>query len=247
MITGPEPGLTRDAIASEYAWKGRTIRLFDTAGLRRKARVTEAAEKLATSDAIRAIRFAEVVVLVVDVERPFEHQDLTIGALAIEEGRALVIAVNKWDLETEKQKKLKELKDILEDGLSQVPGVPMVTISALAERGIDKLMLAIVSAYEMWNRRVGTPELNRWLQEATDRHAPPMARGRRNRIRFITQPSSRPPTFIAFCSHPEHLPKAYVRYLVNSMRQAFKLPGVPIRFNLRKGDNPYAGRARQRK
>ncbi len=242
MITGPEPGLTRDAIAAELAWKGRAFRLFDTAGLRRKARITEKAEKLATGDALRAIRFAEVVVLLVDVTRPFEHQDLTIGNLVTEEGRALVIAVNKWDLETEKQKKLKELRHLLENGLSQVPGVAMVPISALAERGTDKLMQAIVDAYTVWNKRVSTPQLNRWLQEALDRHAPPASKGRRIRIRFMTQPSTRPPTFVAFCSQPQDLPKSYTRYLLNSLRDAFGLPGVPIRLNLRKGENPYANK-----
>jgi GTP-binding protein len=240
MITGPEPGLTRDAVAADLTWTGRTFRLFDTAGLRRKARVTELAEKLATSDAVRAIRFAEVVVLLVDVTRPFEHQDLTIGNLVTEEGRALVIAVNKWDLETEKQKKLKELRHLLDNGLSQVPGVAMVPISALAERGTDKLMQAVIDAYEVWNKRVATPALNRWLQEALERHAPPASKGRRIRLRFMTQPSTRPPTFVAFCSQPQDLPKSYTRYLLNSLRTAFGLPGVPIRLSLRKGSNPYA-------
>ena len=240
MITGPEPGLTRDAVATDFAWQGRPVRLFDTAGLRRKARISEKAEQLAASDAVRAIRFAEVVVLLIDAERPFEHQDLTIGDLVETEGRALVVAVNKWDLVPDKQKKLKELRETLDERLAQLPGVSMIAISAIAGRGLDKLMKAVFDSYEMWNRRVSTPNLNRWLGEALDRHAPPASKGRRVKIRFMTQPSSRPPTFVAFCSRPDALPKAYLRYLTNSLRDAFGLAGVPIRFKLRKGDNPFA-------
>ena len=242
MITGPEPGLTRDAVASDFGWGGRSVRLFDTAGLRRKARITEKAEKLSASDAIRAIRFAEVVVLLTDAQTPLEHQDLTIADHVEQEGRALVLAVNKWDLVTEKQKALKDLRDTVTVRLSQLPDVPLVTVSALAERGLDKLRDAVFSTYERWNRRVATPDLNRWLAGALDRHTPPASRGRRVKIRFMTQPSSRPPTFIAFCSIPEALPKSYVRYLTKSLRDTFDLPGVPIRFRLRKGDNPFAGK-----
>ncbi|KAB2940644.1 MAG: ribosome biogenesis GTPase Der [Hyphomicrobium sp.] len=240
MITGPEPGLTRDSVPSDVEWSGRKIRLFDTAGLRRKAKITETAEKLSASDAIRAIRFAEVVVLLIDAERPFEHQDLTIGDLVTEEGRALVVAVNKWDLVEDKQGKLKQLRETLSERLSQVPGVALVPLSALSGRGIDKLAKAVLEAYDTWNRRVSTPDLNRWLAEALGRHAPPAVSGRRIKIRYITQPSTRPPTFIAFCSRPEELPKSYLRYLTNSLREAFDLPGVPLRINLRKGDNPFA-------
>ncbi|MFZ4809352.1 MAG: ribosome biogenesis GTPase Der [Hyphomicrobiaceae bacterium] len=239
MITGPEPGLTRDAIASDFVWKDRSFRLFDTAGLRRKARVHEKAEQLATSDTIRALRFAEVVVLVVDAEHPFEHQDLTIGHMVTEEGRAFVIAVNKWDLVTDKQRQLKDLRETTVQSLAQVPGVPLVTISALADRGLDMLMDAIVSAYETWNKRVPTPDLNRWLREAMERHAPPAPTGRRIKIRYITQPSTRPPTFVAFCSRPQDLPNSYTRYLLNSLRETFGMPGVPIRLNLKKGGNPF--------
>lgn len=240
MITGPEPGLTRDSVPSDVEWSGRKIRLFDTAGLRRKAKITETAEKLSASDAIRAIRFAEVVVLLIDAERPFEHQDLTIGDLVTEEGRALVVAVNKWDLVEDKQRKLKQLRETLSERLSQVPGVALVPLSALSGRGVDKLAKAVLEAYDTWNRRVSTPDLNRWLAEALGRHAPPAVSGRRIKIRYITQPSTRPPTFIAFCSRPEELPKSYLRYLTNSLREAFDLPGVPLRINLRKGDNPFA-------
>jgi GTP-binding protein len=244
MITGPEPGLTRDTVASDIAWQGRTIRLFDTAGLRRKAKVTELAEKLSTSDTVRAIRFAEVVVLLLDAERGIEHQDLSIGDLVTEEGRAIVIALNKWDLIEEKQQALKELFRKIAEGLAQVPGVTVVPISAASEKGLDKLLRAIVTASEIWNRRVPTHELNRWLGEALARHAPPAPSGRRLKIRYMTQPSTRPPTFVAFCSRPDALPKTYQKYLINSLRDTFDLPGVPIRLNLRGGDNPFAPKRR---
>jgi len=244
MITGPEPGLTRDAVASDLTWSGRTVRLYDTAGLRRKAKVTETAEKLSTSDAVRAIRFAEVVVLLVDAERPFEHQDLTIGDLVTQEGRALVVAVNKWDLVEDKQRTLKELRQTLGERLAQVPGVALIPVSALSGRGVERLGPAVLAAYDTWNRRIGTADLNRWLEEAVARHSPPAAHGRRIKIRYMTQASARPPTFIAFCSRPEELPKSYLRYLSNSLREAFDLPGVPLRLNLRKGENPYAKRKR---
>ena len=240
MITGPEPGLTRDAVATDFVWGDRPIRIFDTAGLRRKARISETAEKLAASDAVRAIRFAEVVVVLIDAEHPFEHQDLTIADMVTEEGRALVIAVNKWDLVADKQKKLKEFRETADERLAQVAGVPVVAISALAGRGLDKLMAAVLRSYETWNRRVPTPDLNRWLGEALERHAPPASKGRRIKIRFMTQPSARPPTFVAFCQRAEGLPQAYLRYLINSLRATFDLPGVPIRFKLRKGENPFA-------
>jgi GTP-binding protein len=240
MITGPEPGLTRDAVATDLVWGGRPVRLFDTAGLRRKARITEAAEKLSASDAVRAIRFAEVVVLLVDAERALEHQDLAIADLVETEGRALVVAVNKWDLVQERQRTLQALRSALGERLAQVQGVPLVTLSALAGQGLDKLEKAVFAAYERWNRRVPTPDLNRWLAEATGRHNPPAAKGRRIKLRFMTQVSARPPTFVAFCSQPQGLPQAYLRYLTNSLRETFDLPGVPIRLKLRKGDNPYA-------
>ena len=245
MITGPEPGLTRDSIASDVEWSGRRIRLFDTAGLRRKARISERAEKLSASDAIRAIRFAEVVVLLIDAERPLEHQDLTIGDMVAQEGRALVVAVNKWDLVDNKQRMLKELRETLGERLAQVPGVALVPISALAEKGLDKLARAVLDAYEVWNKRVSTADLNRWLGEALARHSPPASAGRQIKIRYVTQPSTRPPSFVAFCSKPGDLPQSYIRYLTNSLRQAFAMPGVPIRFSLRKGENPYAGRRRR--
>jgi GTPase len=242
MITGPEPGLTRDAVSSDLVWKGRKIQLFDTAGLRKRARIHATAEKLSASDTVRALRFAEVVVLLVDVSAPFEHQDLTIAELATDEGRALVLAVNKWDTVENKQAKLKELHDMLGDRLSQVQGVTMVPISALGDKGLDKLMAAVIAAHDIWNKRITTNQLNRWLIEAVGRHAPPAASGRRIKIRYMTQASIRPPTFVAFCSKPEDVPKSYVRYLTNGLREAFKMPGVPIRFNLRRSDNPFSTR-----
>lgn len=240
MITGPEPGLTRDSIASDIDWSGRSVRLYDTAGLRRKSRIEERAEKLSASDTVRAIRFAEVVVLLIDAERGIEHQDLTIGQMVTDEGRALVVAINKWDTETDKQSRLSAMRETIAEKLSQVPGVPVITVSALAEQGLDKLMDNVVRAYEVWNRRVSTPDLNNWLREAVERHRPPAVKGRRVRIRYMTQPSTRPPTFIAFCSQPKGLPPSYIRYLTNGLRETFGLPGTPIRFNLRKGANPYS-------
>ena len=242
MITGPEPGLTRDSIGVDFAWGGRPMRLFDTAGLRRKSRIDERAEKLSASDTVRALRFAEVVVLLIDAERPFEHQDLTIGAMVADEGRALVVAVNKWDLVSEKQRLMKDLRETVGDKLAQVPGVPLVTLSALAEQGLEKLMGAVVEAHTVWNRRVPTSALNDWLRAAIDRHPPPARQGRRVKIRYMTQPSTRPPTFVAFTSQPAGLPKSYLRYLTNGLRDTFDLPGTPIRFSLRKSNNPYADR-----
>ncbi|MGD9803970.1 MAG: ribosome biogenesis GTPase Der [Hyphomicrobiaceae bacterium] len=240
MITGPEPGLTRDSVATDLVWKGRRVRMFDTAGLRRKARISEVAEKLSASDALRAIRFAEVVVLLIDATHPFEQQDLVIGNRIIEEGRALVIAVNKWDAIDDKSRALKDLRETVDEKFADASGVSVVPVSALSGRGIDKVMDAVLAAHDVWNKRVSTAALNRWLQEALDRHTPPASSGRRIRIRYVTQPSSRPPTFVAFCSKPGDLPASYIRYLVNSLREAFDMPGTPVRFSLRKGANPYA-------
>lgn len=240
MITGPEPGLTRDSIASDLMWGEQPVRIVDTAGLRKKARIEEKAEKLAASDAVRSMRMAEVVILLVDATHPLEQQDLIIGEMALDEGRALVVAINKWDLIEDKQAKLKDIKETLALSLAQAPDVPLVTLSALSGRGIDRLRHAVVDIYAVWNKRVSTHKLNEWLNVALQRHAPPTAKGRRIKIRFMTQPSTRPPTFVAFCSQPTGLPKSYMRYLTNSLRDAFQLPGVPIRINLRKGDNPFA-------
>ena len=240
MITGPEAGITRDAIAVELNWQGKELRLFDTAGLRRKMRVEGSAEELAVGDALRAIRFAEVVVLLLDAERPFEKQDLQIADLIVEEGRALVIAVNKWDLVRAPQARLAELRETCKRLLPQIKGVAFVPVSALTGKGIDALMGAVLAADGLWNRRLPTHALNQWLREAVDAHSPPAVSGRRIKLRYITQSNARPPTFVLFCSRPKALPEAYVRYLVNSLRETFDLGGVPIRLHLRKGENPYA-------
>ena len=240
MITGPEAGITRDAIATELEWNGRSLRLFDTAGLRRKMRVEGRAEELSVGDALKAIRFAEVVVLLLDAEHPFEKQDLQIADLIAEEGRALVIAINKWDLVGDPNKRLRELREECQRLLPQVKGVSLVPVSALGATGLDNLLRAIISADELWNRRLPTHALNQWLQDAVDAHSPPAVSGRRIKLRYITQANARPPTFIVFCSRPKALPDSYSRYLVNSLRESFDMPGVPIRLNLRKGANPYA-------
>jgi GTP-binding protein len=240
MITGPEAGLTRDAIAAEFAWKGKKVRLFDTAGLRRKARITARPETLAVGDALRAIRFAEVVVLLLDAETPFEKQDLTIADLVEREGRGLVFAVNKWDLVTEPQSRLAELKTAAERTLTQLVGAPLVPVSALSGNGLDKLMQAAFKVYEAWNKRIPTAELNRWFASALDKHQPPAVSGRRIKLRYITQSNARPPTFIVFSSRPKALPDSYLRYLVNDLKKAFGLGPTPVRLHVRKTKNPYA-------
>ena len=246
LLTGPEAGITRDAIAVDWRWGDRDFRLFDTAGLRRKARVQEKLEKLAVGDALHAVRFAEVVILVLDVGQPFEKQDLQIADLVESEGRAIVIALDKWDLVTDRQRTMADLKENAEHLLPQIAGVALVPVSGVTGDGIDRLMEAVVRTHGLWNRRVATARLNRWLPEILERHPPPAVAGRRIKLRYLTQAKARPPTFIAFCSRPEALPDAWRRYLVNALRADFGLPGVPIRLTLRKGENPYEGRKRSR-
>ena len=246
LITGPEAGITRDAIAVELQWGGRPLRLFDTAGLRRKMRMEGKAEQLSVGDALRAIRFAEVAVLLLDEQQPFEKQDLQIADLIVQEGRALVIAVNKWDLVTEPQKRLAELRETCDRLLPQIRGVLLVPVSGLRGRGLDKLMAAVFAAEELWNKRLPTRALNQWLAEAVEAHPPPAVSGRRIKLRYMTEANARPPTFILFCSRPKALPDSYVRYLVNALRDTFDMKGVPIRLHLRKGDNPYAREAKDR-
>ncbi|MFO1185016.1 MAG: ribosome biogenesis GTPase Der [Bauldia sp.] len=242
MLTGPEAGTTRDSIAVEWTRQGRRFRLHDTAGLRRKARVVEKLEKLSVADTLRAIRFAEVVIIVIDVEQPFERQDLAIAHLVTEEGRAAVIALDKWDLVFDRQQKLAELRAMADRLLPQIRGVPVLPVSGLTGEGIDRLLQAADEAAEVWSRRVPTAALNRWLTDVLEHHPPPAVTGRRIRLRYMTQAKARPPTFVAFCSRPEALPDAYRRYLLNGLRDTFDLPGVPIRLLLRKGENPYEGR-----
>jgi len=240
VITGPEPGVTRDAIAIEWAWRDRKVRLFDTAGLRKRARVSEDIEKLSTADTRRAIQFAEVVVLVIDATQGVERQDLQIARQVAEEGRALLIAINKWDLVDDRRAAMSELRERIETSLPQVRGLPIVTLSAETGDGVDDLLPAVVGIHAVWSSRVATGPLNRWLEQAVERHPPPVVDGRRVRLRFATQVKARPPTFAFFTSKPTELPESYLRYLVNGLREAFALPGVPVRIVLRKGANPYA-------
>jgi len=242
LLTGPEAGITRDAIAVDWSYRGRTLRLIDTAGLRRRARATEKVEKLSAADTRRAIDFAQVVILLIDAGMPMEKQDLTIARQVIDEGRALVIAVNKWDACADREAAMRAVRDRLTRSLPQVQGVPVVTLSALRGQNLDRLMRAVFAAYEVWNRRVPTAALNRWLGEITAAHPPPAPGGRRLRLRYMTQAKTRPPGFILFCSRPQALPDSYLRYLENALRRDFDLPGTPIRMSLRKGENPYAER-----
>lgn len=240
LLTGSEAGITRDAIEVEWRYRDRPLKLVDTAGLRRRARVMEKLEKLSVEDTRRAIQFAHVVVLVLDAQMMLEKQDLTIARMVIEEGRALVIAANKWDAVTDREQALRDLRDRFEISLPQVKGAPYITVSALRGRNLDKLFDAVFAVYDVWNTRISTARLNRWLSHKTEAHPPPLARGRRIRLRYMTQIKARPPTFAAFVSLPEELPEAYTRYLVNGLREDFDLPGTPIRFITRKGKNPYA-------
>ena len=244
LLTGPEAGITRDAIAVEVTWQDRRFRVHDTAGMRRRARIEEKLEKLSVADALNAVRFAEVVVLLVDAQRPFEEQDLRIADLIEREGRALVIGMNKWDLVEHAPGAIKKLREETDHWLPQVKGVPVVAVSGLTGEGLDRLMQAVVDAHEVWNRRAGTSALNRWLAEVAASHPPPAVSGRAIRLDYITQPKSRPPTFVLFTSRADAIPDAYRRYLVNNLRESFDLPGTPIRLMLREKKNPYAKRGR---
>ncbi len=239
LLTGPEAGITRDSILVPWEYEGRVINLVDTAGMRRKARIEAKLEKLAVSDSLRSIQYAEVVVLLLDAQIPFEKQDLALADLVEREGRAMVIAVNKWDTVEDKNLKLAELREQCERFLPQLKGIPLVTISGLQGRNIDKLMQAIFAIERRWNGHVSTAKLNRWLSAMTESHPPPAVSGRRLKLRYMTQAKIRPPSFIIFCSRPEAVPNAYQRYLVNGLREAFDLPGTPIRMWLRGGKNPF--------
>jgi GTPase len=239
MLTGPEAGITRDAISSDWTWKGRGIKLWDTAGIRRKSRVQQKVEKLSVADALRAIRFAECVVVLIDATMPIERQDLTLCDLVGREGRAVVLALSKWDAVEDKAGTLREVTSKMEDVLPEIRGVPVVTLSAMQGRGIDKLMKAVLDADRRWNIRITTSKLNRWLEGALERNAPPAPSGRRIKIRYATQANARPPTFAIFGNQLTKLPESYLRYLMNGLRADFGLDGVPIRFSLRGGKNPY--------
>ncbi len=246
LLTGPEAGITRDAISVAKDWGGTPVRVFDTAGMRKRARVQDKLEKLSVADGLRAVRFAEVVVVLLDAQIPFETQDLRIADLAEEEGRAVVVALNKWDLVEDRAARLKELKALFDKSLPQLRGAPLVTVSAASGQGLGRLRAAILSAHAVWNRRIPTARLNQWLAAMTAAHPPPAPGGRRIRLRYMTQVKTRPPGFVLMCSNPEELPDAYRRYLVGGLREGFDMPGTPIRlmFRSQADKNPYKGRSK---
>ncbi len=240
MLTGPEAGVTRDAITVAWEWKGRKINLVDTAGLRKQSRVSDSLEKMSAASTKHAAFMAQVVILVLDADAVLDKQDLTIARQVIDEGRALVIAVNKWDIANRKEA-LQRLNDKLQTSLTQVEGVPTVTVSALKKEGLDKLMSAVFKVYDRWNVRIPTAPLNKWFQDVLDNNPPPLGKNKRRiKLRYITQAKTRPPSFYIFSSNPEGLPDAYLRYLVNNLRETFNLGGIPIRITVRKTGNPYA-------
>lgn len=247
LLTGPEAGITRDSISVSTTFMGTPMRIFDTAGMRKRAKVTDKVEKLSVADGLRAVRFAEVVVVLLDVAIPFEQQDLRIADFAETEGRAVVVAANKWDLEDDKPQKLNELRANFEKLLPQLKGAPLVTVSARTGKGLDRLHAAILKAHEVWNRRISTARLNQWLGAMTESHPPPAPGGRRIRLRYMTQVKTRPPAFIVKATHTDKLPDSYQRYLVNGLRQDFDMPGTPIRLFFRDqgGDNPFKDKAKK--
>lgn len=240
MLTGPEAGVTRDAITSEWCWNGHKINLVDTAGLRRQSKISDSLEKMSAANTKHAAFMAQVVILVLDADAVLEKQDLTIARKVIEEGRALVIAVNKWDIANRKEA-LDQLNYKLKTSLTQVEGVPTVTISALKGEGLDKLMRAVFKVYERWNSRIPTAPLNQWFADMIDNYPPPLGKNKRRiKLRYITQAKTRPPAFYIFSSNPEGLPESYLRYLTNNLRETFDLRGIPLRLTVRKTGNPYA-------
>ena len=244
LLTGPEAGITRDAISLSLNWDGTPMRIFDTAGMRKKAKVQEKLEKLSVSDGLRAVKFAEVVVVLLDADIPFEQQDLRIADLAEREGRAVVLAVNKWDLERSKQIKLRSLKESFERLLPQLRGAPLITVSAKTGKGLDRLQEAVLAAHKVWNCRISTSHLNRWLAGMVEAHPPPAPGGRRIKLRYMTQAKTRPPGFVVMCSYPDKISESYSRYLINGLREDFDMPGTPVRLWMRgQGDqNPYKNR-----
>ena len=240
LLTGPEAGITRDSITLPFIHNGREYRLVDTAGIRRQARVTDKVERLMVTDAARSIQFARVCILMLDARQPPHKQDMVIARQITDEGRALVIAANMWDDVADKQAALSQIYDRLETSLAQVRGVPVIPISGMYGRGLDKLLKAVEDMHAIWNMRISTGRLNRWLEPMLEAHPPPLSQGRRLRIRYMTQVKTRPPTFALFASKPVDLPESYLRYLIGGLRQDFGLDGIPIRMILRKGKNPYA-------
>ncbi len=247
LLTGPEAGITRDSIAVDVTWQGHRFRVHDTAGIRRRSRVEEKVEKLSVGDALNAIRFAEVVIVLIDAQTPFEEQDVRIADLVEREGRAIVIAVNKWDTVEAEPGALSRLRAAVDRMLPQIRGVPVALLSAKNGDGLDHLTTAVIKAYTVWNRRIPTAALNRFLGAATSASPPPAISGRGLRLDYITQPKARPPTFVLFCSRASVLPETYRRYLVNGLRENFGLPGTPIRLNLRAKANPFAGKKRRQR
>ena len=248
MLTGPEAGITRDAISVNHDWDGQQVRIWDTAGMRKKARVQEKLEKLSVADGLRAVKFAEVVVVLLDAAIPFEQQDLRIADLAEREGRAVIVAVNKWDIEPRRQAKLKLLQEAFERLLPQLRGAPLVALSGKTGRGLDRLRNSIFKAHDIWNRRVSTAKLNDWLRVMSEQHPPPAPGGRRIRLRYMTQVKTRPPTFVVMCSRPDMLPTSYSRYLINGLREDFDMPGTPIRLFMRSQSdkNPYKNKRKKK-
>ncbi|WP_022723702.1 ribosome biogenesis GTPase Der [Rhodopseudomonas sp. B29] len=246
LLTSPEAGTTRDSIAVEVNWKGRDFRVFDTAGLRRRSRIEEKLEKLSVADALRAVRFAEVVVLMMDAQMRFEEQDLRIADLVEREGRAMVLAVNKWDLIERQGGQIAQLRVDADHWLPQIRGVPIVATSGMLGEGVDRLMQAVQDAYAVWNRRIPTAALNRWFEHAIAQNPPPAVSGRRLKLNYVTQAKARPPSFVVFCSRADAVPESYLRYLVNSLRGAFELPGTPIRITLREKANPFAHKRKRK-
>jgi len=246
LLTGPEAGITRDSISLEWAWRGQKVKLFDTAGLRKRARIDDKLEKLSVADGLRATKFADVVVVLLDATIPFEKQDLTIVDLVEREGRALVIGLNKWDLVSDQPGLLAELREKAARLLPQVKGCPVVPLSGLAGEGVDRLMQAVMKAHAVWNTRISTARLNQWLGETVEAHPPPAVSGRRIKIRYMTQVKARPPHFALFGNQLNELPNSYTRYLVNGLRESFDLPGTPIRLSLRTGSNPFEGKKKKR-
>ena len=239
MLTGPEAGITRDAVKTKWSYKGQSINLVDTAGLRKQSKVSDSLEKMSVASTKHAAFMAQVVILVLDADAVLDKQDLTIARQVIDEGRALVIAVNKWDI-ADRQKTLQKLNDKLQTSLTQVSGIPTVTVSALKKEGLDKLMNAVLSIYQKWNTRLPTAPLNKWFADVQDQNPPPLGKNKRRiKLKYITQAKTRPPAFYIFSSNPEGLPDSYLRYLTNSLRDTFNLGGVPIRITVRKSDNPY--------
>ncbi|THG39321.1 ribosome biogenesis GTPase Der [Sphingomonas olei] len=239
MITGPEAGITRDSIAIDWEWQGRPVRLIDTAGMRKRAKVQDKLEKLSVADALHAVDFAEVVVLLLDATLGLESQDLRIADRVLEEGRALIIALNKWDVADNPSSLFNGVKAALGDGLSQVKGVPLITVSAMTGRGIYQLLGAAFETREAWSRRVPTGELNRWFERAIEANPPPAPGGKRIKMRYVTQVKTRPPSFVIFGTRVDQLPASYERYLVNSLRRDLGFGAVPIRLTLRAPKNPF--------